>query len=69
LTGWRPIGMSGAGEFRLPCRSHCCPISAHTSRTQRPIPRSRPAVLTGTTHMALMKRTSPLLPMVDEFPG
>jgi pimeloyl-ACP methyl ester carboxylesterase len=39
----------------------------HAAEMHRLIPRSRLAVLPDTTHMSLMKRTSLLLPMLDEF--
>ncbi|GAB3168916.1 alpha/beta hydrolase [Streptomyces incanus] len=41
----------------------------HAAEMQRLIPRSRLAVLPATTHMALMRRTSLLLPLLDEFLG
>ncbi|MET8218919.1 alpha/beta fold hydrolase [Streptomyces hirsutus] len=41
----------------------------HAAEMQRLIPRSRPAVLPATTHMTLMRRTSLLLPLLDEFLG
>ncbi|MFG2372994.1 alpha/beta fold hydrolase [Streptomyces sp. NPDC048504] len=39
----------------------------HAAEMQRLIPGARLAVLPGTTHMALMRRTSLLLPLLDEF--
>ncbi|MER6150942.1 alpha/beta fold hydrolase [Streptomyces hirsutus] len=41
----------------------------HAAEMQRLIPRSRLAVLPATTHMTLMRRTSLLLPLLDEFLG
>ena len=39
----------------------------HAAEMQRLIPGARLAALPGTTHMALMRRTSLLLPLLDEF--
>ncbi|GGJ39368.1 alpha/beta fold hydrolase [Streptomyces brasiliensis] len=39
----------------------------HAAEMQRLIPQARLAVLPATTHMALMRRTSLLLPLLDEF--
>jgi hypothetical protein len=39
----------------------------HAAEMQQLIPDARLAVLPGTTHMALMRRTSLLLPLLDEF--
>lgn len=39
----------------------------HAAEMQRLIPDARLAVLPGTTHMGLMRRTSLLLPLLDEF--
>lgn len=39
----------------------------HAAEMQRLIPQSRLAVLPGTTHMSLMRRTSLLLPLLKEF--
>lgn len=41
----------------------------HAAEMQRLIPGARLAVLPDTTHMSLMRRTSLLLPMLDEFLG
>ncbi|MGW0769944.1 alpha/beta fold hydrolase [Streptomyces sp. NPDC002676] len=39
----------------------------HAAEMRRLIPDARLAVLPGTTHMSLMRRTAPLLPLLDEF--
>lgn len=41
----------------------------HAAEMQRLIPRAQLAVLPATTHMALMRRTDVLLPVVGEFLG
>jgi pimeloyl-ACP methyl ester carboxylesterase len=41
----------------------------HAAEMQALIPEARLAVLPGTTHMSLMRRTALLLPMLDEFLG
>ncbi|MGW0211915.1 hypothetical protein ACWDZ8_41510 [Streptomyces sp. NPDC003233] len=40
----------------------------HAAETREPIPDARPAVLPGTTHRALMRRTALLLRLLHEFP-
>ncbi|MGW0881917.1 alpha/beta fold hydrolase [Streptomyces sp. NPDC002671] len=39
----------------------------HGAEMRRLIPDARLTVLPGTTHMSLMRRTAPLLPLLDEF--
>lgn len=41
----------------------------HAAEMQRLIPRAELAVLPATTHMALMRRTSLLVPLLTEFLG